>query len=626
MSLLAPIGAVALLAIPAIALLYFLKIKRPEIKVSTLMLWLPQLADRQANAPWQRLRMNPLLLLQVLAALALALALVRPGVIGGAGVATTTIVIVDGSASMQATDVQPSRFGAAVARAKDLAGQLGPGQQMAVVIAGTHAELLSPPTGDASNLRAALDRAHPSGTGGDFASAVSIADSLLVGRPGGSIVFYSDGHSQVPATPPRLAAPMTYVSIGSSAENTGIETISRAASGAVFLRVTNYGRSARDLKVEMRADDRLVDVLPVHLNANSSTDVTWNGLPRGTQMLEAQLTPGDRFTLDDAAWLITAAPPAHRVLLVTTENGFLQRALKLRPGVQLTVQKPADYHGGQYDLFVFDGFVPPGPLPEPALVVNPPRGLGPVPAGAPIDPGGVLPADPRDTLLQSVILQDIHVQSASQVTTPTGWRVVIAGSGTPLMLVREGEPRTAELTFDLHHSDLPLRPAFPVLIDNLVSYLLPGGFENQSFPLGQPVLLTAELGARRVDVTDPDGATITETPPFSPVTPSQPGVYTVTQQLAHGSRTSRFVVMLQDPALSRISPGAAPVTQEGGRSTGAPPRGTLEVWPWLAAAALVLLVLEWLYYLRGGSLVGWALDWVRTTSRSLTLLRRPRRA
>ena len=51
MTLLAPLGAIALLAIPAIVLLYFLKIKRPEVRVSTLMLWLPQLVDRQADQP-----------------------------------------------------------------------------------------------------------------------------------------------------------------------------------------------------------------------------------------------------------------------------------------------------------------------------------------------------------------------------------------------------------------------------------------------------------------------------------------------------------------------------------------------------------------------------------------------
>ena len=39
MSLLAPVGLVALLAVPAILLLYFLKVRRPEVRVSTLMFW-----------------------------------------------------------------------------------------------------------------------------------------------------------------------------------------------------------------------------------------------------------------------------------------------------------------------------------------------------------------------------------------------------------------------------------------------------------------------------------------------------------------------------------------------------------------------------------------------------------
>ena len=35
MSLLVPLGALALLAIPAIVLLYFLKVRRPEVRVAT---------------------------------------------------------------------------------------------------------------------------------------------------------------------------------------------------------------------------------------------------------------------------------------------------------------------------------------------------------------------------------------------------------------------------------------------------------------------------------------------------------------------------------------------------------------------------------------------------------------
>jgi len=600
MEFLLPLAGLALLTIPAIVLLYFLKVRRPEVRVSSLLFWRPYVADRQANAPWQRLRPSMLLLLQLLAALVLAIGLMRPGLIGAAGVDSTTVVMIDASPTMEATDVNPSRFGAAVDRARSLAGQLAPGQQMAIILLGDHATLLAAPTGDPALLRAALDRAQPSGSAGDFAEGISLANSILLGRPGGSIIMFSDGHSQAPTSPPRVGAPFTYVSVGSTGENAAIQTMSRSGNGSVFLRLANYGRSARDLKVEMRADGRLVDVLPVKLEGNTTSDVTWNRLSTSTQVLEAKLTPDDALGLDDTAWLVIAEPPHHPVLLVTSENGFLQQALKLRQGLDVTAVKPADYKPGKYDLVIFDGFVPPGKLPEPALLINPTVGLGPAPVGPQIDPGGVQPADVRDPLLRDVSLKDVHVQSAASLKVPTGWRTVISAAAGPLLVVREGDPRDALLTFDLHHSDLPLRAAFPILVNNLLDYLLPGGFENQVFTPGQSVTLIAEPGARYADVTGPDGRSSRLTPPFSPFTGTDlPGVYQVRQQLASGSRLSRFVVQLQDPALSRISPGAAPLIQAADRPSGVLPRGTLEIWPWLAAAALLALVAEWFVFLRG---------------------------
>ncbi len=156
------------------------------------------------------------------------------------------------------------------------------------------------------------------------------------------------------------------------------------------------------------------------------------------------------------------------------------------------------------------------------------------------------------------------------------------------------------LTFDLHHSDLPLRAGFPILVQNLLDYLLPGGFENQLFAPGQAVTLIAEPDARWADVTGPDGRASRLNAPFPPFTATDlPGVYAVKQQLQHGVRLSRFVVQIQDPSVSRIAPGAAPLVQEADRPRGTPPRGTLEIWPWLIAAGLVVFAVEWLVYLRG---------------------------
>jgi 4-hydroxybenzoate polyprenyltransferase len=54
-----------LLSIP-IVIFYMLRLKRQPMKVSSLLLWQRVLQDQQANAPWQKLRRNLLLLLQLL--------------------------------------------------------------------------------------------------------------------------------------------------------------------------------------------------------------------------------------------------------------------------------------------------------------------------------------------------------------------------------------------------------------------------------------------------------------------------------------------------------------------------------------------------------------------------------
>jgi Ca-activated chloride channel homolog len=603
MSILAPAGLFALLALPAILLLYFLKVRRPERRVATLMFWRPFLADRQANAPWQRLRPSLLLFLQLLAALAIALALIRPGASGAVGVGGTTVLMLDGSASMRATDVSPNRFAVAVARARQVAHQLGPGEQMAIVLLAEHAELLAPPTSDSAVLDAALDRARPTGAEVDLGEGFSLANAVVAGRPGASIVLLGDGHAKPPQTPPRVSARFFYEPIGSTGENAGIESIARTSQSTVFVRVANYGRADRDLRVELLADGQLADVLPIRVAGNSTGDLSWDGLVPGTQTVEARLTPGDALTIDDAAFLVTGSPPAKKVLLVTEENSFLQRALKLRQGVDLTVVKKADYKpGGGFDLYVFDGWVPPGPLPAPALVIAPVDGNGPVPLGGPVAPGPVLPGDPTDAITQDVILKDVHVQTAAKVGVPSGWRAAISAVGDPLLLVHLGEPRIAELTFDLHHSDLPLRAAFPILVQNLLNYLLPSGFENQSYPTGRSVTLAAEPGARSIDVVEPSGKVVRLGPPF-PAAPfsetETPGVYTVRQQLAAGRRVSSFVVQFQDPDLSRIAVGAEPFVNLAASAAGAAPRGTLELWPWFAAFALALLSIEWVVFHRG---------------------------
>src|SRR5437868_12524552 len=93
------------IAVPALLILYFLKLRRREMAVSSTLLWKKAIQDLQVNAPYQKLRRNLLLILQLLLLLALCLALSRPVANYTPGAGKTSVILIDRSASMSARDV-----------------------------------------------------------------------------------------------------------------------------------------------------------------------------------------------------------------------------------------------------------------------------------------------------------------------------------------------------------------------------------------------------------------------------------------------------------------------------------------------------------------------------------------
>ena len=95
--------ALALAALAGgIVLLYILKLRRVKVPVSSTLLWERSVQDFKANAPWQRLRRNLLMILQIIAILFLAIALARPFVFGTALTGGRTVIVLDTSSSMLA--------------------------------------------------------------------------------------------------------------------------------------------------------------------------------------------------------------------------------------------------------------------------------------------------------------------------------------------------------------------------------------------------------------------------------------------------------------------------------------------------------------------------------------------
>jgi Ca-activated chloride channel homolog len=176
----------------------------------------------------------------------------------------------------------------------------------------------------------------------------------------------------------------------------------------------------------------------------------------------------------------------------------------------------------------------------------------------------------------------------------------------PLVFAGEqGGRRVAVLAFDLHNSNLPLLVTFPVLMSNLLGYLAPAQAFSSGDGLrpGEPLVIKPSGGDEVVTIVDPGGveyaATATEAGVIFAQT-NRLGLYTArTNQGVLG----RFAVNLFDPAESNIAPSAT--IRIGSSEVTAAPReaqGEFEIWPWLAVAALALLMAEWWIYHRGNVL------------------------
>src|SRR3989304_598553 len=116
MTALQPLALGFLALIPVIILFYILRAKHRQTRVPSVRFWQQVPSDLEGRPAWRVPLKSLLLLLQILTALILVAALIRPAVLGGAK--RYLVLVLDASASMQATDALPTRFGEATRQAK----------------------------------------------------------------------------------------------------------------------------------------------------------------------------------------------------------------------------------------------------------------------------------------------------------------------------------------------------------------------------------------------------------------------------------------------------------------------------------------------------------------------------
>jgi Ca-activated chloride channel family protein len=639
MNLLAPLGLTALVAIPLIVLFHMRHTTPPRRPVTSLRFWA---AANPRPAEERRLRRPPFslpLLLQLAAALLLALALARPATAGQLaalapglhGEPRHLLLLLDGSTSMGASGPNgQTRWEAARQEALQRLAPLREGDVATVILMGTRPQTLTA-TDSASlvSLRDRLASLPQPGGRADLDAALALAGDLFLPNLERHVVVITDGALTAdPAVVATVGAPIELAIAGGDADraNLAVTDISARPSpdgnGTVglYASVVNFGPQSVTVPVLLLGDGLQVGQDEVTTDGNGASKPLRWVLPPGIGELTVRIEKPDALPADNNATLLPGDAAdnaiAPHILLISDLPGALARALAAIDNVQVTTTGSDDLDAlaaGGYDLVVFDRTAPPNEslatIGTPSLWIAPPVG-GPFKSGEEVADPTVARVRAGDPLLDGVDLAGTTFGPTPVFTPAAGDQEIVGSADGPLLFRSTVNGHSAiVLTTDPEASNLPKRVAFPVLVANMVAELAPDGIPA-SVPLGEPLVYEPRAATANVEIAPPSGeATQLAVPTQASGAPASrdvvysdtgvPGTYSVTETDSSGAKlgATRFVVNAGHPRESdlRADPNlAATLAGASGVAVNAPRLERADLWPLLALAALVIIAVEWL--------------------------------
>ena len=459
-----PLGLLALLAIPAIVAIHLFRRRFPSRPAAGLFLWGAVRQTPEGGGRVTKLPITRSLLLECLAALALALIL-GGARISPAGISQHLVVLLDDSASMAAVNTAGvSARDRAVRRILSESERLRSGARITLIRSGDRPAILSGPASYVVEARPALEAWMPEAPHHSMALGLRLARELA-GRTGTLMVM-----SDMPAAP-RGEGQFeggVWVALGDPVENVGITAAQRTSSseegrGAVSLTLASNAAAATSRRLTVHAADK--EVLARELTLPPGVSSMTVQIPAGLPAVRVALSD-DGLRRDNDVML---ADPRARIVAIENQlpegrgRDALARALEAVSGVT----RAASGHLA---------FVDAAALEQPSTTDVWRVGFGRPPAswlagGDAKDFVGPFVIEKRHPLLLGVTLGGVVWAGAAP--TKAGVARPIVSTGDQVLAGIASAPvfanRTAILfNLDLDRTNLIRSPDWPILISNLV--------------------------------------------------------------------------------------------------------------------------------------------------------------
>lgn len=494
-----------LISIPLLILLYILKRKYKEEVISSTLLWGEVYKNVSASTPWEKFRKNIMLLLQILIVLFIIFALMNPHLNFGGKSYKNLIIVIDNTASMGISYGESNRLERGKNLAKEIIEKSGVETNTYLVAYDGEETLLRNGGYDKEEIIQAIDSIKTTYKSGEIEESFNYLRSIGQGiGEEYEVILITDKEVDLQDFKGKV------VSLGNSGLNGAIENMSHKiledGTYRVIANVTNKGSENYEADFSIYEEGKIIAVEGVSLEPLETKTLTFDLKGIKSDVLRGELSKKDLLLNDNIYHYSLGNKKINKILLVTEENLFIERALQNIENSELYKANGLDnvFEDNKYDLYVFDKVTPKiMPSTGSILLLNPESNefFNVVSGG---ENGQVKP----------VLSEVSSYLQKMEFTLGTYNGIELPYFATPFLKVGEevvgikGEldgRQIAAMSFNLYNSDFVLKKEFPILIYELSEDLLVKGMTNKAnYKFSERVYVSGVNSEGEIKITSPN--------------------------------------------------------------------------------------------------------------------------
>ena len=484
-----------LITIPLVILLYILKRKYKEVEVSSSFLWKEVYKNTKADTPWEKLKVNIMMILQIIILLLIILALMNPFLKFGGKSYKNLIIVMDASASMSTLY-------------EDDKTRLDKGKEevdkyMKSIKEHIESYIISFKGNSDFQTEKSIEDVKQGYGSGDIQSCLSYVKSLSEGLEEAEVLVITDKDVDLGDLNGKV------ISLANSGKNASITNLSHKIDDnkmKVIASIKNTGDEDYSGDFSLYNEENLMEVRSISLSKGESTTLDFVIDNFQGEHLKGELSSKDLIEGDNVYYDVINKNNIKKVILVTEKNIFLEKSLNNIENIELYKTNDISNIGSEeYDLYIFDNVMPETmPSKGNILFINPYSN-----EFFSVENKEEVQAINGNSEELSSYLKDISftVSKYKKIDVPYYGKTLLKNSNDEtIAFIGENEGRViAALGFDIHDSDLGLKKEFPLFIYDLSEKIINSGIlSKNNYKGGDTIKITIQNMDCNMKIRKPD--------------------------------------------------------------------------------------------------------------------------